>query len=237
MEANARAARGDRRSRSRSRSSWTSSAAASSAAVKKRFHTLGWTSDVAGFGAPGSTFLARERRREPPDRARAPPLPGARGPAAGRPDRHRAGARDRVRRLAPDAARGPAAARLLASDPGRPRPRGRDLRRPYARRGHEPQRQRVDLDDARDRDRVAGGAAGRADVPRGAAGGPGRGQRHRRDRRRAAGRDRRGRRPRTRHAAVQRGGQALPPDPRPRGRQRAPARPSPTGSSRCCSRS
>ena len=68
-----------------------------------------------------------------------------------------------------------------------------------------------------------GAAARRAHVPRGAAGRPGRGQRRRGDRRRPAGGDRRGRRPRARHAAVQRGRQALPPDPRARRGQRAAA--------------
>ena len=48
-------------------------------------------------------------------------------------------------------------------------------------------------------------------------------QRRRGDGRRAAGGDRRGGRPRARHAAVQRRRQALPPDPRARGRQRAAA--------------
>ena len=84
-------------------------------------------------------------------------------------DRHRAGAGGGVRRQPPDAARGPAAARQLAPDPRRPRPRRRHLRRPHAGRGHEPQRQRVDLDDAGHGERLAVRAARRADVPRGAA--------------------------------------------------------------------
>ena len=170
-----------------------------------------------------AALRARERRREPSDRARDPALPGARGPAAGGPDRHRAGAGGGVRRLPPDAARGPAAARLLAPDPRRARPRGRDLRRPHARRGHEPQRQRVDLDDAGDREHLAGqllDARMFLEVPLAglAAANARRGDRGRRCRRRsttppATSRD----------AAVQRRRQALPPDPRPRRRQRAAA--------------
>ena len=96
--------------------------------------------------------------------------------------------------IPPDAPRGPTAAGQLAPDPRRPRPRRRDLRRPHAQRGHEPQRHRVDLDDAGDRVGLTGRAARRPDVPRGAARRPGRSQRHRGDRRRPPGRDRRGRR-------------------------------------------
>ena len=92
-------------------------------------------------------------------------------------------------------------------------------------RGHEPQRQRVDLDDAGDRERLARRAAGRAHVPRGAARRPARrANADADDRGRAAGGDRRRRGPRAGHAAVQRRRHALPPDPRRGGRQRAAAR-------------
>ena len=168
---------------------------------------------------------ARERRREPPDRAGDPALPGARGAAARGPDRHRAGAGDGVRRLAADASRGPAAARLLAPDPRRPRPRRRHLRRPHAQRGHEPQRQRVDLDDARHRERLARRSCStRACSSRSRWPGSPRPTQARTTAAGPAGRDRRGRRPRTGHAAVQRGRQALSPDPRQGGGQRTAAR-------------
>ena len=123
--------------------------------------------------APEPAFRARERRREPSDRDRDPPLAGgaaaATRPTGSAPSRRspnefgvsRPTLREALRLLAG-----------LAPDPRRPRPLRRRLRRPHAERGHEPQRQRVDLDDAGRREHLDGRAARRPAVPRGAARGP-----------------------------------------------------------------
>ena len=94
-------------------------------------------------------------RCERAGRVRDPPLSLDPRAQAGRTPRDRAGARGGVRGQPADAARRPAPARRLASDPRLARARRRDLRREHAERGDEPEPQRVDRDHARDRQRVA----------------------------------------------------------------------------------